>query len=256
MRSLCIPLLFVLGACSHFQPQTILYENDLIPISYQAEEDRYAVDEDGAVTYTLEGLRMRVESMGDAELNAIFPEESTRGQFSTNPYTYGNWIDPLVGHTPKRFTVFRVTVINDIYAKTLLDPIRALLYTDQGELLHSYGLPAVSPHNSFERYYRSLRGQSGNEFYRFDLRMGNVRSTAYLEDVRVFKGESYSGFLAFDPLDDEVKQVRLTLKDFVLKFDASGQPLDMVDISMEFDQHIQRTVVAPQTATLEAQSSE
>ena len=142
--------------------------------------------------------------MQDAELNAIFPEESTRGQFSTNPYTYGDWIDPLVGHTPKRFTVFRVTVTNDIYAKVLLDPIKAVLYTDQGEVLHAYGLPSVSPHNSFERYYRAIRGQSGNEFYRFDLRMGNVRSTAYLEDVRVFKGESYSGLLAFDPLNEEV----------------------------------------------------
>lgn len=247
MRLSSIPLLLILGACSHFQPESILYRNELIPSSYQASEDQYTVDEDGAVIYALEGLRIRVEPMADDELNAIFPEESTRGKFSTNPYTYGNWIDPLAGHTPKRFTVFRVTVINDIYAKVLLGPIEAMLYTDQGELLHSYGLPSVSPNNSFERYYRAIRGQSGNEFYRFDLRMGSVRSTAYLEDVRVFKGESYSGLLAFDPLDEEVKQVRLTLKDFVLKFDASGQPLETVDISMEFDQEIERKV-ASQTA--------
>ena len=247
MRSAIIPALLILGGCSYFQPEAILYSNQLIPSSYQAGEDRYSVEQDGAVTYVLEGLRVRVEPMEDDELNAIFPEESTRGKFSTNPYTHGDWIDPLVGHTPKRFTVFRVTVINDIYAKVLLDPIKAMLYTDQGEVLHSYGLPSVSPHNSFERYYRAIRGQSGNEFYRFDLRMGNVRSTAYLEDVRVFKGESYSGLLAFDPLNEEVGQVRLTLKDFVVKFDASGQPLETVDISMEFDQEIERRA-APQTA--------
>jgi hypothetical protein len=73
--------------------------------------------------------------------------------------------------------------------------------------------------------------------------MGNVRSTAYLEDQKVFKGESYSALLAFESLDEEVKQVRLMLKDFVLKFDASDQPIEMVDIVLEFDQQIERKVV-------------
>jgi hypothetical protein len=65
--------------------------------------------------------------------------------------------------------------------------------------------------------------------------MGNVRSTAYLEDTRVFKGESYGGLIAFDPLAEDVTQVRLVLKDFVLRFDASGQPLEEVDVTMDFD---------------------
>ena len=130
----------------------------------------------------------------------------------------------------------------------MLDPIKALLYTDRGEVLHSFGLPSFSPHNSFERYYRAIRGQSGNEFYRFDLRMGNVRSTAYIEDQKVFKGENYTGLLAFEPLDEEVRQVRLVLKDFVLKFDASDQPIETVDIVAEFDQQIERKAVQQVTA--------
>ncbi len=232
-----ILMLFASG-CSFFIPPTILYKNELTPRSSQGAEKQYIVGEDGSVAYAIEGLRVKVESMTDDQLNALLPEDSSKGKFSTNPYTYGNWIAPLLGYRPKRFTVFRVTVINDIYAKVLLDPIKALLYTDQGEVLHSYGLPSFSPHKSFERYYRAIRGQSGNEFYRFDLRMGNARSTAYIENQKVFKGEKYSGLIAFDPLNEEVRQVRLVLKNFVLKFDASGQPLETVDIALEFDQKI------------------
>ena len=242
MRLAILAILFI-GGCSFFTPPAILYQNDLLPSVQQADSERYIVDQDGSVTYALEGLRVRVEPMTDEQLNALFPEDSHRELFSTNPYTYGNWIDPMVGHTPKRFTVFRINVINDVYAKVMLDPIEALLHTDHGEAMHSYGLPSFSPYNSFERYYRALRGQSGNEFYRFDLRMGNVRSSAYLEDQKVFKGESYSALLAFDPLDEEVQQVRLVLKDFVLKFDASDQPIDTVDIVLEFDQQIERKQV-------------
>jgi hypothetical protein len=181
--------------------------------------------------------------MTDEALNAMFPEDSQKGYFSTNPYTYGNRIDPVLGYTPNRFTVFRVTVINDTYAKVFLDPLKALLSTDRGEVLHGYGIPSSSPHESFERYYRAIRGQSGNEFYRFDLRMGNVRSSAYIEGHRVFKGESYAGLLTFDSLDEDVTHVRLVLKDFVLKFDVSDRPLEAMDIPFEFDRTIQKTVV-------------
>ena len=202
------------------------------------------VREGPAATYSIEGLRIRVEPMTDTQLNALFPEDSEKGFFSTNPYTYGNWIDPHLAYTPNRFTVFRITVINDIYAKVLLDPLKPELHTGRGEVYHSYGIPSFSPHQSFERYFRAIRGQSGNEFYRFDLRMGNVRSTAYLEDQTVFKGESYSGFLIFDPLEEEVSEVELVLEDFVLKFDASGQPLEMVDIAIGFDRKIAKEEIA------------
>jgi len=241
-------VLFASG-CSFFIPPTILYKNELIPRPSQGEAEQYIAGEDGAAVYAIEGLRVKVEPMTDDQLNALLPEDSSKGVFSTNPYTYGNWIDPLLGYRPKRFTVFRVAVINDIYAKVLLDPIKALLYTDQGEVLHSYGLPSFSPHKSFERYYRAIRGQSGNEFYRFDLRMGNARSTAYIENQKVFKGEKYSGLIAFDPLNEEVRQVRLVLKDFVLKFDASEQPLETVDIALEFEQKIATEQVRQAEAT-------
>ncbi len=226
-----------------FTPPMIEYSSYLSGRSSHDAADNYSVDDDGTVTYALPGLRVRVEPMTDEALNQVFPEDSNRGPFSTNPYTYGDWLDPLLGHTPNRFTVFRVTVSNDIYAKVSLDPIAALLHTDRGEVLHSFGIPSYSPHESFERYYRSIRGQSGNEFYRFDTRMGNVRSSTYRVETKVFKGESYSGLLTFSPLDEEVDRVQLILEDFVLRFDASDQPLEAVDILFSFDRTILKTVV-------------
>jgi len=239
---LCGALLLLLSGCIFTTP-TIIYNSYLVGRSAQAADELYIVEDDGVVTYSLPGMRIRVRHMTDEALNQEFPEDSDRGYFSTNPYTYGDWIDPDLGHTPNRFTVFLVTVSNDTYAKVLLDPIAAQLHTDLGEILHSFGIPSYSPHESFERYYRGIRGQSGNEFYRFDTRMGNVRSSAYLPDTKVFKGESYSGLIAFSPLDEEVKRVQLILEDFELKYDASGQPLDAVDIFFEFDRRIEKTVV-------------
>lgn len=234
--------LLLLSGCI-FIPPKIDYNSFLAGRSAQATAERYVVEDDGAVTYSISGLRIQVEYMTDEALNGEFPEDSNRGHFSTNPYTYGDWIDPVLGYSPNRFTVFRVTVSNDTYAKVLLNPIAALLHTDRGEVLHSFGIPSYSLHESFERYYRGIRGQSGNEFYRFDTRMGNVRSSLYLEDTKVFKGESYSGMVAFAPLEVEVQQVQLALEDFVLKFDASGQPLETVDILFDFDRKIEKTVV-------------
>lgn len=234
-RTMVAMAVLALVACSVTLPQ-IKY-NSTLAASAVTTVDVEPI-ETGAV-YSIEGLRVQVEPLTDERLNALFPGDSKRGRFSTNPYTYGDWVNPLVGYTPVRFTIFEVSITNDIYAKVLLDPLQVVLLTDRGEELNSYGIPSWSPHNSFERYYRALRGQSGNEFYRFDLRMGNVRSSAYLEDQRVFKGESYSGLIAFDPLAEDVTQVRLVLQDFVLRFDASGQPMEAVDITMDFDRTLE-----------------
>ena len=236
MKYLCVLCLALLGGCqSVFNPSLSVYHSDLHVAEEKLETSselvlnarqngKYASDDSASVTFSIEGLRIKVEPLSDSQLNALFPQDSAKGQFSTNPYTYGDWIDPLKGYSPKRFTVFRVTVINDIYAKVLLDPIKAYLLTDQGEKLYAFGIPASAPYESFEQYYRGLRGQSGNEFYRFDLRMGNVRSSAYLEDQLVFKGESYSGLIAFKALQEQVEVIEMILQDFVFKFDASGQP--------------------------------
>ena len=228
--------LSILAGCSFIYPPKFEHISSLVP---KSQGDHYTLSEDGTVSYEMEGARIDIKYMMDRELNEIFPEESSQGAYSHNPYTYGNYVDPVLGYVPSRFTVFQVTVHNRSFAKVELQPLRAFLTTDRpGEVLQPYGVLSGSAPNSFESYYRALRGPSGNEFYRFDMRMGIVRTNNYEVDQKVFKGESYGGFIVFDPQDEEVEKVRLTLEDFTLRFNAFGQPMQTVDIAFDFEQQI------------------
>ena len=239
------------AGCIIFPPK-IHYNSFMVP-SAQGDE-LYRTDEDGSISYVMEGLRLNVRFLTDAELNALLPEDSFKGKYSTNPYTYGDHVDGDVGYTPDRFTTFRVSVFNQTFAKVQLNPIEAVLLTDQGEELNSYGIPSTSPYNSFERYYRGLRGQSGNEFYRFEVRMGHVRSLNYAESQPIFKGENYSGLIAFDALDRDVRRVRLVLREFTLKFDEFGVPLETIDCRFDFRREIEMWEVEEEDETLVSDS--
>jgi hypothetical protein len=199
----------------------------------------YAVGEEGSITYEIDDLQVVVEPLSDAALNRLFPEESSLGEYSINPYTFGDYVDPEVGYVRNRFTVFRITVHNRGFAKVELNPLRSLLTTDRkGEVLQAYGILAGAAERTFEGYYRARRRPSGNEYYRFNMRMGIVRSNNYGVGEKIFKGESYGGFLVFDPLDDAVRNVRLTLRDFILKFNAFEMPLETVDLAFDFQRRM------------------
>ena len=237
----------LLAGCFLF-PAAVKHETLLAPFVGQgpatAEADgSYNLQEDGVVSWELAGLRLEVEHMTDAKLNALFPDESSRGKYSTNPYTYGNWIDTRLGYTPNRFTVFKISVFNRTLPKVMLDPLAAVLETDQGQFLRAYGITSASPHVNFENYYRSQRGQSGNEFYRFELRMGMVRSYNYEEDQPIFKGENYGGYIVFDPVYPETEEVALTLKNFVLRFGAFDQPVEKRDLRFDFKHQMVAQVI-------------
>ncbi|MXW77709.1 MAG: hypothetical protein F4Z57_01725, partial [Gemmatimonadetes bacterium] len=49
------------------------------------------IQDDGLITYSFERLEIGLRPMTDAELNRKFPQQSTQGPVSTNPYTFGNW---------------------------------------------------------------------------------------------------------------------------------------------------------------------
>ena len=237
------------AGCIIFPPK-IHYNSFMVPAEGGQAGELYRTEGDGSISYVMEGLRLNVRFLTDAELNAQLPEDSFKGKYSTNPYTYGDHVDGDVGYTPDRFTTFRVSVFNQTFAKVQLNPIEAVLLTDQGDELNSYGIPSTSPYNSFERYYRGLRGQSGNEFYRFEVRMGHVRSLNYAESQPIFKGENYSGLIAFDALDRDVRRVRLVLQEFTLKFDEFGVPLETIDCRFDFGREIEMWEVEEEDGTL------
>ena len=225
-------------------PAQMAYISILTP-GIPEDSELYTVQPDGTVSYDLEGSRIDIRYMTDEELNALFPEESSRGKYSINPYTYGSWVDPDLGYIPNRFTVFKVTVYNYTFAKVSLDPLRAVILTDKGDRFYGYGIEGPVPYESFEKYYMPLRRQSGNDYYRYDMRLGTVRSHNYARNQLIFKGENYSGFIAFEPLDEEVSKARLILRDFVTKFDEFGAPLEERDVIFDFDLDVELRRLEP-----------
>ena len=216
------------------------YQSYLVPAPEMENREGYRVGEDGSVTFDRKGLRITVKYLSDKEMNAQFPDVSHLGKFSVNPFTYGNWRDPTLGYTPNRFTVFLVRVHNPVLPRVKLNPRKAILTTDRAEELTWYTpRREVESKNCFEDYYILRRGSTGNDMYRYDQRMGIVRQTAYHPEHPVFKGGDYEGYLAFDPLDPRVKKVRLTIRDFILRFDEFDHPSEMTDVEFGFARKIE-----------------
>lgn len=240
--SLMLALPIFLAVSCFLYPPEIRYSSFLVP-NLDQDDTLYQIDEEtNAVMYDLGGSSIVVKYMYENELNDLFPDESAQGLYSTNPYTYGNWINPDLGYTPNKFTVFNVSIFNRSFAKMKLEPTEVVLITDLGEKYNSYtvSIAAAKYGNSFEDYYKSILGQSGNEWYRYEWRLGMVRGKNYGLDELIFRGDSYEGLIAFDPLRPEVKRVRLTLNDVVYRFDAFNRPADVQTISFNFDRKIDK----------------
>ena len=243
--SLVAVLTVVFAAGCFLYPPEIRYNTYLTPVLPQ-NDTAFALDEEtNSVIYDIGGSSVEVKYMTDNELNMLFPVESAQGFYSTNPYTYGDWISPDLGYTPNKFTVFQITIINRTFAKMRVDPVEALLITDLGETLHSYtfSVAAAKYGNSFEDYYRSRRGQSGNDYYRYEMRLGMVRGKNFGLDEMVFRGDTYSGLITFDTLRPEVKRVQLVLNDIVFRFDAFNRPADVTLAKYNFERKIDKLVV-------------
>ncbi|MBT4485480.1 MAG: hypothetical protein HOC71_17575 [Candidatus Latescibacteria bacterium] len=247
-QKVIISFILVLPLClavsCFLYPPDIRYSSYIVPV-ITSDDQAYSFDEEtNTIMYDIGESTIAVRYMKEAELNALFPEESLLGEYSTNPYSYGNWTDPNLGYIPNRFTVFEVSIINRDFAKMKIDPSEAILMTDLGETYHSYttSIPAAKYGNSFENYYKTIRGQSGNEFYRYEMRLGMVRGKNYGLDEMIFRGDSYSGLVTFDPLRPEVNRVRLSF-DVVYRFDAFNRPSDTMPISFNCERKIDRIEV-------------
>ncbi|MFC1650116.1 AgmX/PglI C-terminal domain-containing protein [Candidatus Latescibacterota bacterium] len=238
-----LPILIVGSSCLY--PPEIRYSSYLTPVVFESNP-AYSLDPDtGATIFQIGDSVVEVKYMTESELNALFPDSSSQGIYSTNPYTYGNWVDPDLGYIPNRFTVFEVTSINRSFAKMKIDPVEVVLTTDLGETLNSYtfSVAAAKYGNSFENYYRSVRGMSGNEYYRHEMRLGNLRGKNFGLDEIIFRGDSYSGLISFDKLNEDVKRVQLIINDIVFRFDAFNRPADTITATFSFERKIDKVVI-------------
>lgn len=191
-----------------------------------------------AVVYDARTWKIEIKFMSDYQLNTFeFPEESDDFEFSANPFTYGNWVDPQKGFTPKRFSVFQVTIFNYSGAKLNYDPELTWVYTDRGDKYPAYAREKKNAKNlSLEEYYQKLKGTSGTDDEIFETRMGIARRTMLYFGKPVYKGDSRDGLIVFDPLVDEVGRLKVDLRGFITAYDENNEPAEFKDMVFYFKQ--------------------
>ncbi|NKB72365.1 MAG: hypothetical protein GKR89_35260 [Candidatus Latescibacteria bacterium] len=224
--------------CLTLTPLRAVYQVELTPLKMEG----YQVDSaDGGLVLAKEGLRLKVRHESAAALDSQYPDPN-------NPFTFRGQVDPDLGYVPPRFTVFQIALNNPTFDKVLLQPEKVTLVTDRGTVMQPYQLTRAEaggdPRN-FETYWLSRGVQSGNKQKLYLERMGVLRGAVYHRDSFVFKGNSYSGKLVFDPLPANIRQVTLKVEDFVLEFGIYDIPQTQIDLEFNFD--VQGQIVEPPT---------
>lgn len=245
-----------LSGCSYFLLQDIFIPMNFVAADSTVTDSSYSIDGRTWV-WQSDGVKIEVEQLTDPMLNALFPEISNKGEFSTNPYTYGNWMDMEKGYTPAKFTVFNIRVFNYTQPKVELDPRKIELRLDNGGVLKSYGLDQYDDPPNMERYLIANQGSSGNERRRFKDKIGKAKQTMFILDP-VFKGKTTEGLIVFDPLPPEIKTLDVVLRDVVLKYDANDWPFDVRTLVIPFKRggDVAATVLEIQTKLDSTNSTE
>ncbi|MBI3587028.1 MAG: DUF4159 domain-containing protein [Ignavibacteriales bacterium] len=241
--SIMLFLLFTSGCdkayrYAFFPPERVEYtlvpDLDLVHLS---NDTSYSISRDSlGVVYDRKSYKVEVKYLSDYQLNNFeFPDDSKSGEFSANPFTYAEWVDPQVGYTPNRFTVFKISIYNYASSKLNLDPELSFLVSDRGDVLPGYGREEKSSRNqSIEGYYRKRKGSSGVDDEIFERRMGIVRQTVLYLGRPIFQGDSREGIVVYDPLDESVEKIKLVMKNFIIGYDENGEPSEYVDLQFYF----------------------
>jgi len=212
-------------------PDSLLSKKYLDPSVYIISEDKRTI------SYDRKDFKVEIKYMSDYQLNTFeFPEQSVNGYYSTNPFTYGNWVDPELGFVPNKFTVFKVTVYNYTASKINFDPENAFLESERGDKFYCYGREEKSSrYLSMEAYYKKRKGTSGVDDDVFESRMGTIRRTVHYLGKPVFRNDVRDGLIVFDPLADDAGKIKLILKDFILGYDENNQPSEFTTLNFFFD---------------------
>lgn len=220
-------LLAALAGCLTLTP---IRATHVVSLSATEPADAYQVDPvDGSVAFVHEGLRLRVSHLESTALEREIPG-------AENPFVFRE-VDYDRGYRPQRFTVFQVTVNNPTFDKVLLEPQRAFLVTEHGKVMKPYALTradAKGDPRNFETYWLSRGVQSGNSQKLYLERMAVLRGSLYQFHSFVFKGNSYSGKLVFDPLPVGTERVTLHLERFVVEFGIYDTPKTQLDLAFPF----------------------
>ncbi len=204
------------------------YAGPLEPLDESRQISGSQVFDDGTVTYSMGRLEISLRPMTDEELNRQFESDSQSGARSTNPYTFGNSQYWALRETPQRFTVMNLRVKNYEFAKMQLDPSNIFMTTGNGREYSSLSLQQL------DTYYRIYAiGYRGNEFAEYDQRRDILDRTMFPPDP-IFSGLEEEGYVIFERLHDDVKEIKVLIKDIVLRFDFRGEPAETADVEFFF----------------------
>lgn len=224
---------FLLTGCLQLPPN-LRYQVQVAPAPDLLQQPAYYYDpQDSTTVFQQEGCKLKVRFLSDAQLNQEYAAATFR-QPNLNPFTYGQDRDLDKGHTPPRFTVFQLTVVNQSYPKVQVDPARIRLRTDRGDDLQYWDVLKRDARHNFEAFYLERRGAGGNEEYYYQQRLGIVRQALFRRHTWVFKGESYTGKVVFAPLHPAVRQITLQVADLVLRVDAFDRPKEAAQAEIRF----------------------
>lgn len=199
----------------------------------------YFVSKNGQIFgYNAKDWKIEIRFMSDYQLNTFeFAEESKEGLLSGNPYTYANWIDPAQGFTPRRFSVFKVSIFNYTGSKLNFDPELSVLETDRGDKFGAFAREQKNAKNfSLEEYFKRRQGSSGVEEHVFETRMGIIRRTLLYYGKPIYKGDSREGLIVYDPIVNEVNNLKININKFVVGYDENNDPSDFIDLTFYFKQ--------------------
>lgn len=202
-------------------------------------DTNYFVSRDGRVIgYDAKDWKVEVMFMSDYQLNNFeFPDDSKAGEFSSNPFTFGNWTDPNLGFTPRRFSVFKVSIYNYTGSKINFDPEMSIFETDRGDYLNAYGREEKNArYHSIEQYYRIRKGSSGLDDEVYERRMGIARRTMLYYGKAIYRGDSREGLLVFDPVLENLKKMRVIFNGFVTEYDENNEPSEFKHLEFFFKQ--------------------
>lgn len=227
-----LPLLIwgALGAGCAYRP----WAGDLKPLDEAQQPVKgMAVEDDGTVVFTQGRLEVRLRPLTDEELNRQFSIYSQSGPHSVNPYTFGDSKYYRTGETPRRFTVFKLTVKNYEYPKVRLAG-DMVIQSQNGRKYYALKLEQLYA------YYRTYAiGYRGKEYNEYKERRSLLQRTVFsLEDI--FSGQEKEGFVVFEPLADDVEDITVTLKDIVIRFDYQGSPVERLEASYRFRRDLGR----------------
>ncbi len=187
-----------------------------------------SIADDGTVTFSQDRFEVRLKPMTDDELNRQFPSHSNKGPKSTNPFTFGDtkfWGDT---QQKRRFTVFRLSVKNYAYPKVRIDPSKIVLKASNEREYWSLGF------DQLDTYYRAYAiGYRGNEYDRYQERRDLLRRTMF-ENEEIFSGQESDGFVIFEVLHPDVKQIKVEVHDIVTRFDFRNEPIETLDLNYSF----------------------